>query len=210
MSRLDVTLDPKVVTARRVEVITGGGGRRRWSDDEKARAIEASLAPGAVVSEVARAHGVTPQQLFGWRREARRKAAEATEGLPFVRAIVETPVAGLGQRTRPTRHLEFATNLERHIPNRARASRWVFVQKDSRTGRETASRPCAEWMRCLRRCCETFVVHPSTADPDITLARTAGFRSKRRTCCSRTRTSRRRRTGFGRRDHEDDRDCRCS
>jgi transposase len=95
VSRLDVTLDPKVVTARRVEVITGGGGRRRWSDDEKARAIEASLAPGAVVSEVARAHGVTPQQLFGWRREARRKAAEATEGLPFVRAIVETPVAGL-------------------------------------------------------------------------------------------------------------------
>ena len=51
-----------------------------------------------MVSEVARAHGVTPQQLFGWRREARRKA-EATEGLsvctgdcrnacrrPFVRA----------------------------------------------------------------------------------------------------------------------------
>jgi transposase len=94
VSRLGVTLDPKVLTARRVEVITGGGGRRRWSDDEKARAIEASLAPGAVVSEVARAHGVTPQQLFGWRREARRKA-EATEGPRFVRAIVETPVAGL-------------------------------------------------------------------------------------------------------------------
>jgi transposase len=77
-------------------VITGGGaGRRRWSDDEKARAIEASLAPSAVVSEVARAHGLTPQQLFGWRREARRKAAEATEGPPFVPAIVVTRVAGL-------------------------------------------------------------------------------------------------------------------
>ena len=96
MSRLDVTLDPEVVTARRVEVITGGGGgRRRWSDDEKTRAIEASLAPGAVVSEIARTLGVTPQQLFGWRREARRKAAETTEGPPFVPAIVETPVAGL-------------------------------------------------------------------------------------------------------------------
>jgi transposase len=95
VSRLDVALDPKAAAGRRVEVITGGGGRRRWSDDEKARAIEASLAPGAVVSEVARAHGLTPQQLFGWRREARRKAAEATEGPPFVRAIVESPVAGL-------------------------------------------------------------------------------------------------------------------
>jgi transposase len=96
VSRLDVTLDPKAASARRVEVITGGGGgRRRWSDDEKARAIEASLAPGAVVSEIARAHGVTPQQLFGWRREARRRAAEATEGPSFVRAIVETPGAGL-------------------------------------------------------------------------------------------------------------------
>jgi transposase len=76
-------------------VISGGGGRRRWSDDKKARAIEASLGPGAVVSEVARAHGVTPQQLFGWRREARRKAVEASEGPRFVRAIVETPVADL-------------------------------------------------------------------------------------------------------------------
>ena len=95
MSRLDVTLEPKAASGRRVEVITGGGGgRRRWSDDEKARAIEASLAPGVVVSEVARAHGVTPQQLFGWRREARQKAAEASEGPSFVRAVIETPVAG--------------------------------------------------------------------------------------------------------------------
>src|SRR5471030_2032885 len=87
---------PRAASARRVEVITGGGGsRRRWSHDEKARAIEASLAPGAVVSEVARAHGVTPQQLFGWRREARRKAVEASEGPRYVRAIVETPVADL-------------------------------------------------------------------------------------------------------------------
>jgi hypothetical protein len=45
VSRLDVTLDPKAASARRVEVITGGGGSgRRWSHDEKARAIEASPA----------------------------------------------------------------------------------------------------------------------------------------------------------------------
>jgi transposase len=90
VSRLDLELEPKVAAGRRVEVITGGGGRRRWSDDEKARAIEASLAPDAVVSEVARRHGVTPQQLFTWRREARRKAAEIGAP-PFVPAVVEAP-----------------------------------------------------------------------------------------------------------------------
>ena len=91
MSRLDVTLDPKAASGRRIEVISGGGGRRRWSNDEKARAIEASVGPGVVISEVARAHGVTPQQLFGWRREARLKAARENGAPPFVPAIVEAP-----------------------------------------------------------------------------------------------------------------------
>ena len=49
---LDHKLEPKAV--RRIEVITGPGGRRRFSDDEKARIIEEALMPGAVVSAVAR------------------------------------------------------------------------------------------------------------------------------------------------------------
>jgi transposase len=85
-------LDPKATLVRRVEVITGAGGRRRWSDDEKAQAVEASLAPGAVVSHVARRHGVTPQQLFTWRREARRRAEE-NPGAPFVPAILDAAPA---------------------------------------------------------------------------------------------------------------------
>ena len=91
MSRLDLTLDPKGSGTRRIEVITGAGGRRRWSDEQKARAVEESLAPDAVVSQVARRHGATPQQLFTWRREARRKSAEISP--PFVPAIVEGGVA---------------------------------------------------------------------------------------------------------------------
>ncbi len=91
MSRLDLTLDPKAPVARRIEVIKGAGGRRRWSDEEKARAIEESLAPDAVVSQVARRHGATPQQLFTWRREALRKATESSP--PFVPAIMEGGVA---------------------------------------------------------------------------------------------------------------------
>jgi transposase len=89
MSRLDPTLEPKRDAVRRIEVITGGGERRRrWSDDEKAQAVEESLAHGAVVSEVARRRGLTPQQLFSWRREARRKAA-LSDGAPFAPVIIE-------------------------------------------------------------------------------------------------------------------------
>jgi len=94
VSRLDLKLEPRAAAARRVEVITGGGGRRRWSEDEKARAVEASLEPDAVVSAVARLHGVTPQQLFTWRREARRKAQENVLGSGFARVIVDAAAGG--------------------------------------------------------------------------------------------------------------------
>ena len=51
--------------------VLGVERRRRWSRDEKARMVEETLAPGAVVSEVARRHGVAQSLLFTWRRLAR-------------------------------------------------------------------------------------------------------------------------------------------
>ncbi len=95
MSRLDLMLEPKPAEGRRIEVITGGKPRR-WSYDEKARAVEASLEPGAVVSVVARRHGATPQQLFTWRREARRRAQEGVEAESFVQVVVEAETTGGG------------------------------------------------------------------------------------------------------------------
>lgn len=56
MSMLDYTLKPAPV--RRLEVITGTGRRRRFPDDFKAGVVEETLAPGAVVSEIARRHGL--------------------------------------------------------------------------------------------------------------------------------------------------------
>ena len=98
MSMLDHTLKPEPEPVRRLEVITGTGRRRRFSDDDKARIVEETLAPGAVVSEVARRHGLSPQQLFGWRRQARQPAATSTdaEAPRFVPAVVE---AQLPERT---------------------------------------------------------------------------------------------------------------
>ncbi len=82
MSRHDHGLEPPA-EVRRFEVINGAMGRRRWSTDERARILGETLAPGAVISAVARRHGLTPQQLFTWRREA-RKAAEAPAFVPAV------------------------------------------------------------------------------------------------------------------------------
>lgn len=87
MSTLDLTLEPEPVVVRRFEVITDAVGRRRWPTEAKARIVAEAFAPGAVVSEVARRHGLTPQQVFTWRRVARR-AAEAAAVPAFVPAVV--------------------------------------------------------------------------------------------------------------------------
>jgi transposase len=65
---------------RRIELITGTGRRRRWSADDKTRIVVDSLKPGASVSEVARWHGLGPQQLLGWRRQARHAVGSAPAG----------------------------------------------------------------------------------------------------------------------------------
>jgi transposase len=90
VSTLDHTLKPETTAVRRMEVITGPGRRRRFSRDDKARMIEETLLPGAVVSEVARRHGITPQQLFTWRREAREAATPTAPPQLFVPAVVES------------------------------------------------------------------------------------------------------------------------
>ena len=94
MSGFNLTLDPEPVRVRRLEVLTGVVGRRRWSADDKARIVEETFAPGATVSEVARRHDIRPQQLFGWRREMRLPEPEPR--MTFVPALVEEP-----ERARP-------------------------------------------------------------------------------------------------------------
>jgi len=91
VSTLDHKLEPEASEVRRLEVITGIGRRRQFTADFKARIVEETLAPGAVVSDVARRHGLTPQQVFTWRRQARQAAAGAESTAPrFVPAVVET------------------------------------------------------------------------------------------------------------------------
>ena len=49
----------------RLEVFTGAGRRRTWSDEDKTRIVAETIASGESVSAVARRHGLSPQRLFG-------------------------------------------------------------------------------------------------------------------------------------------------
>ena len=53
---------------QRVELITRTERRRRWSDEEKRAFVAEAFSPGAVVSHVARRHGVAESCLFSWRK----------------------------------------------------------------------------------------------------------------------------------------------
>ena len=98
MSILDHKLNSDM-TARRLEVITETGRRRWFSKDDKARIVEETLVPGAVVSEIARRHGLTPQQVFTWRRQERQFPPQMAEDPPFVPAVA----VGMSARQRNAR-----------------------------------------------------------------------------------------------------------
>ena len=120
MRSFDPTFEPNgVVGVRRLEVITGIGGRRSWSRDDKARIVAESFAARANVSAVARRYGLRPQQVYAWRRLARTGAlvlpaeeevgfvpvvatgGDARSSAPSQAGIVEIDVAGTVIRAGP-------------------------------------------------------------------------------------------------------------
>ena len=87
-------------------MFTGAGRRRTWSDEDKARIVAEIVTSGESVCAVARRHGLSPQQLFGWRRQLREAAGCGflqAEELQFVPAVVDValgvrPFAGNAKR----------------------------------------------------------------------------------------------------------------
>ena len=86
MSNPSSTTSTKADGFRRVEVITGVGRRRRWTDEEKAWIVAESLDPTTTVSAVARRYGLHASQLFTWRQQL--AAPAACEGPAFVPVLV--------------------------------------------------------------------------------------------------------------------------
>ena len=84
--------------ARRLELVRPRG-RRRWTDAEKVRIVEESLAGHRQASATARRHGIDQSLIFRWRQQYRdgllgRKDEEAAEA--FIPAYVapEAPPSG--------------------------------------------------------------------------------------------------------------------
>lgn len=77
--RFNHNSDRKVKTEdtrmQRAAVITGVVSHREWTDEKKLSIIVESCQDGVVISDVARRHGLQPQQLFIWRSEFRKRNA---------------------------------------------------------------------------------------------------------------------------------------
>jgi len=86
---------------RRVEVLTGAGRRRRWSDEQKMQNVAEAMVPGAVVSQIARRWQICPSQVFTRRRAASGDMARRLpSNLPAFVPIVE--VASVPALASPT------------------------------------------------------------------------------------------------------------
>ena len=117
---MEVVNDDAKAGFRRIEVLTGPGRRRRWSDEEKARIVAETLRAGVTVTEVARRWAICPQQVWGWRRQARDGHVTLLEDRPvppFVPIVTAAPLAEAdearaasvgqaAQRTRPAPCIE--------------------------------------------------------------------------------------------------------
>lgn len=80
----------------RLEVLAGPTGRRAWPEEAKARIVLESHEPGARVVDVARRHGVAPQQVTAWRRMARqgKLALPVEDEASFAALVLDEPLAG--------------------------------------------------------------------------------------------------------------------
>jgi transposase len=76
----------------RVEVLDGAERRRRWTDERKLSILMEVGLRGATVTDVARRHALSRQQLYTWRRELRRHGALRLPG-PAEGHPVFVPVA---------------------------------------------------------------------------------------------------------------------
>src|SRR5664279_220257 len=85
------TSDHRSTRRQRIEVITRGEPRRRWTADQKREIAAESLEPDASPVAVARKHGISTGQLYTWRQQLllRNAVGAAVDTQPsFVRVDV--------------------------------------------------------------------------------------------------------------------------
>src|SRR6266542_108354 len=95
----------------RVEIRRGVGSRRRWSDEDKGRIVAESYARGAVESEIARRHEISPQHPVTWRKAAGngQLVLAADEAAVFVPVMMAPQKAEVAKRSAlPSSTIEMA------------------------------------------------------------------------------------------------------
>jgi len=97
----------------KIEVITSVQRRRRFTPEQKLRLVAETHAPGMSLSAVARNHGISPSQLFQWRRrmeEGSREAIRADDDL-----VSASEVRELKKRVRELERVLGKKTLENEI-----------------------------------------------------------------------------------------------
>lgn len=92
----------ETVAVRRVEIFTGAGQRRTWSEEAKRQIVAESYSGLETACAVARRYGLSPTQLFTWRRTFRTPVAQSTEPM-FAPVVVEPVKPEPAQPRRKTR-----------------------------------------------------------------------------------------------------------
>ena len=72
---------------QRIEVITRGERRRRWSIEEKREIVAESLGPGVRPIEIIDKHGITSGQLYAWRQQLTRRMDGPSAGFARVDVV---------------------------------------------------------------------------------------------------------------------------
>jgi transposase len=114
----------------RVEVITGPERRRRWSEEQKRAIVAASLAPGAVVADIARRVDISAGQIYRWRQEMR--TAAVGDFTPVLIASVEgsaAPAEPPRSNAEAVIEVEFAGQVRVRIPSSVPAALAAAVVK---------------------------------------------------------------------------------
>jgi transposase len=102
---------------QRIEVITRGERRRRWSIEKKREIVAESLGAGVRSSEVIHKHGITSGQLYAWRQQLTRRMDRPSARPPASFARVDMVAGERGVPAPPvTETLAVATKPQAHVP----------------------------------------------------------------------------------------------
>jgi transposase len=82
-------IDRMSTRTQRIEVITRGERRRRWSLEEKQAIVAESYTPHITITAIARKHGIGTGQLYGWRHQLLGNRADGAAGFARVELASE-------------------------------------------------------------------------------------------------------------------------